>query len=210
MDFLKHFVDFETEGQVNPYPPTKPLKPVGLPTRISSPDEQMVESLLKVMMKRKTPYTALLDTSKKMEAAIPDENSRIKAAFAILSSDGTTTDNIAQSIDVHLTDLEGEHLRFKSISDQQVQQQSKSIKDRINNLTQENTSATTQIEELRLRIAALEEKEQKNNSEIITLTSQANELDLKITSTYNSFKNALDHIKNDLNNKKLTLGRILA
>jgi chromosome segregation ATPase len=208
MGFLSHFVDFETEGQVNPYPPTKPLKPVATPV-INSPDEQMVESLLKVMMKRKTPYTALLDTSKKMEAAIPDENSRIKAAFAILSSDGTTTDNIAQSIDVHLTDLEGEHLRFKSISDQQVQQQSKSIKDRINNLTQENTSAIAQIEELRLRIATLEKKEQENNSEIITLTNQANELDLKITSTYNSFKNALDYIKNDLNNKKLTLGRIL-
>jgi chromosome segregation ATPase len=72
----------------------------------------MVERMMEVVMEKTTAYTALVEAITPLEAFIPDEASRYKAAFGIVGKT-RTLDQIVQSIDMqHLPALEAESQRF--------------------------------------------------------------------------------------------------
>ncbi|WP_457282028.1 hypothetical protein [Polaromonas sp. P5_D5] len=72
----------------------------------------MVDRMMEVVMEKTTAYTALVEAVTPLEAFIPDEASRYKAAFGIVGKT-RTVDQIVQSIDMqHLPALEAESQRF--------------------------------------------------------------------------------------------------
>lgn len=72
----------------------------------------MVDRMMEVVMEKTTAYTALVEAVTPLEAFIPDEASRYKAAFGIVGKT-RTLDQIVQSIDMqHLPALEAESQRF--------------------------------------------------------------------------------------------------
>lgn len=84
----------------------------------------MVDRMMEVVMEKTTAYTALVEAVTPLEAFIPDEASRYKAAFGIVGKT-RTLEQIVQSIDMqHLPALEAESQRFhgqaKNQQDQQI------------------------------------------------------------------------------------------
>lgn len=173
-------------------------------------NNEVMELLNRTINNRKSAYTSLLETARKMEKVLPNEADRIKAAFALIAAEGRTAENVIQAIDVHLSDLEGEHLRFKQQSELQLQTQSKTLKDRIDSLNIQNTTIQNELNSLNKRIQEIQTTLANNNHEIQNSDQQIKELEIKISSIYNQFKLALEATKHDLTSKKSSLSMILS
>jgi DNA anti-recombination protein RmuC len=209
-NLLGNFVEFENkEGVEQPkVPPTKPT----INSNGSSPpvyDTDMLATLNKVISQRKTPYTALLEVAQKLEKTVPDEFMRIKAAFAIVSADGRSAENVIQAIDVHISDIDSEHMRFKNTTDQQILQKSQTLRERAKSLTEANDQAAKRCEELHKQLHQLDQQTANNNNEIFELTKNATAVENEIKIVYEKFKLASDHIKASLNDKKYSLTNTL-
>jgi hypothetical protein len=108
----------------------------------------MVDRMMEVVMEKTTAYTALVEAVTPLEAFIPDEASRYKAAFGIVGKT-RTLDQIVQSIDLqHLPALEAESQRFHG---QAKNQQDLQINARIREIDSLRASVA-KVDEERVRL----------------------------------------------------------
>jgi hypothetical protein len=77
----------------------------------------MVAMIKKVTFGRNTAFTQLLQASESLADVIPDAVMRLKAAHKTAGG-GRTGKQIADAVDVHLQDVDGEEMRFKAVVDQ--------------------------------------------------------------------------------------------
>lgn len=136
-------------------------KPIG-----NSP---MVDRMMQVVLGRTTAYTALLEAMAQLEAFIPDEASRYKAAFAIVGKT-RTLEQIVQSIDLqHLPELDAESQRFAT---QAKDQEEKLVGSKIR-----------ELEALKTSIQAAEDERKRLEARLLELNVETEGAKKKIAST---------------------------
>lgn len=202
------FVDLEEKPEEKFVP--KPNLSKITSEKVSSPiDNAMYDRLNKVVLTRKTSYTALLETCEKLKRSIPDDATRLRASFDLISADGRSLDGINQAIDIHISDLDGEHLRFKATTESQLQQKSKAPREKAQSLTNDNESRLSKIENMKNEIAQHEETIRLNTLSITDLNNEADKLEYDIKSVYEQFKVTLDQVKTELQTKKSILANTI-
>jgi len=182
---------------------------------VSSPtnmiNQDMLSALQKVISNRKTPYTALVESSERLRNIIPDDVTRLKAAFATISADGARSlADVTKALDVHVQDLSGEQIKFKQMSDQAIANNVGSIRSQAKNLTDSCLSRATQISNLEAQIHAMTQQNIDDQAKSADLTNQANVAESEINAKVKQFGDAVEFIKNDLVNKKSQLASALA
>lgn len=174
-----------------------------------SVNQEYVDAIEGIVNNRKTPYTTFVETSKKLEAIIPDETTRLKAAFVSISGEGRSLDTILQAIDIHISDISGEVMRFARTSETQIQQQVVLVKNNAEAKRAENQALSTQISNLQQQISALTDKIAANTNEANTLDAEAATAEVKIHTVENAFKSTADFVVNKLTSRKAMLSALL-
>ncbi len=174
-------------------------------------DPDMLASLQKKICARSTPYVTLMETAQRLVGVVPDESTRLKAAFAMVSGDGArSVASITQAIDVHLADLEGERIRFKNVSNDQMVGMAADLRKQASALVAQGTAGTAEIERMQAAIASLQSAISKSAAQARELTAAADKSEADIKAVCVAFDRAVEHVKSDLVGKKATLGALLA
>lgn len=180
-------------------------------TSDSSVDQEMLATLQNKINSRTSPYITLIEAADRLVSVIPDEATRFKAAFAMVSGDGNrSVSSITKAIDVHMSDLEGERIRFKKASDEQTMSKSASLREQAKNLAAQNVLSSGQVERLLADIAKLQDSIVKNTAMNNDLTLQADNSEAEIKAVSAKFDRTVDYLKNDLAEKKLSLSNLLS
>jgi len=206
----------ETEGDKKPPVPVQQTSNSQATTQSTSApvvvgyDADMLATLQKIISARKTPYTALIEASETMKAVIPDDLTRMKAAFAMIAADGQRNlGTITQALDVHIQDLNGELMRFKQTSDAAVTTKVESLRASAKNLTSNCESRLQQIASLEAQIESLRKANVDDANQSAELTNKAASAAADIATTTSQFTAVVEFLKNDLTNKKSQLASAL-
>lgn len=115
---------------------------------------EYVAAIKKNTFARNTALTSLLSAADKLSAVIPDQATRLKAAHT-MTAEGRTVRQIAEAVDIHLTDVDGEVLRFKTVVDGQIKSVVGALQAHIDRLTAQEAQAQSDIENAKAQIDAL-------------------------------------------------------
>lgn len=201
----------ETKEPTQPTPPPAAVQPAkdwkpGA-TQVMTYDATMLDQLNAVIVGRKSAYNTLLESSQKLASLIPDETTRIKAAFATL--DGRSFVDISSAIDVHVSDLELQRNRFKQTTEQQVAQ-------RVGSLRQTAAKCATTIEACNRRLAEITQEAERLQQQIAEAKAQgaqaesdANAAEVEIRNVEARFNATVDYAVKDLTFKKQNLSTVL-
>lgn len=218
-NILGAFVDLESSEQAAPAQPAQAVAKPGTPPvkgpapaapAYPSVNPEMLEVLQKKISGRVTPYTALLENAETLKDVIPDETMRLNAAYKMVSKDGRTVASITSAIDVHLSDLEGERMRFKQMTDKQIKDKSGALRGQAEAAEAAVNRAATDIERLEAQIAKLREEIVTNQQRSHELKQEADAAEADIINTANAFEATVEYVKQDLQNKKVSLGSLLS
>lgn len=167
-------------------------------------------TLQRVIANRKTAYTALVEASDRLKNVIPDEITRIKAAYAMIAGDGQRTlADVIQAIDVHLADVEGELMRFKQSSESALTSKVGSLRASARNLLGNNESRQQRITTLEAEIATLRQGIVDDTNKANEITAQADATEAEINGVAAKFSAVQAEIKSDLANRKIQLSSVL-
>ena len=174
-------------------------------------DQQMLTTLREQIAARSTAYVTLTEAAQRLSGVIPDQTTRLKAAFAMVSGEGIrSVASITQAIDVHIADLEGERMRFKQASDAQTSVKSAALRKQADALAAQAAAGSAQIERMQADIASLQADSVQTAAQCRALNAQADQADTEITAISAAFDRAVDFLKADLAANKTTLNAILA
>lgn len=207
---LGAFVEFEDGSQSQTQTQTQAPQPVvTVPIQTQSQsqapsvNQEMVDSLMKIVANRKTAYTALVEASERMKSVIPDEGTRLKAAYTMVSAENQRTlDSIIQAIDVHLTDLDGELRRFSASLDDQMQKKVGGPRLRIQAIAENKTANLAEIDRLRKQIDEIVRQNEVNDSEAQRIAQETATIESEINSVGEKFKLSLQYVRQYLIDKK--------
>jgi chromosome segregation ATPase len=179
--------------------PSNPSVPTAAPTV----DADMVTAIKKTTLARKTAYTALLEAADKLTNVIPDSNTRIKAAYAMVSGEQRTIDTIVNALDIHINDVDSEKARFA--------QQSKSLHDTdvAAVRTQADTLAATNAR-LQQQIAELNQQVNANAASIATLAQQADVRQQELDRAAAQFAASAQIVRAEFEQQRATLTTLLS
>ncbi len=207
---LGMFVDIEVSPQAPAGTGAAPKTAVAV-SGSGSLNQQMLATLREKIASRSTAYVTLIDAAQRLASVIPDETTRLKAAFAMVSGEGIrSVASITQAIDVHIADLEGERIRFMQASAAQTNVKSAALRKQAEDLAAQSAGSSAQIERLQTEIARLQADSVKNTAQRRELTMQADQADTEITALSAAFDRSVDFLKADLAAKKAALSSILA
>lgn len=185
--------------------------PAGATVTTSVYDAEMLETLNKVVTGRKTSYTALVETSAKLSAVIPDETQRLKAAFVTIAGDGQRSlGDVIKAIDVHVSDLEGQLTRFSQSSDLQLKQKSGALRAQAQTLQHEVEANLNEIATLTARIASLTQRNQEASGQASELARQADAAESEVKAVTERFSRTVQYAVADLQRKKQQLSTVLS
>lgn len=173
-------------------------------------DPEMIAQLQAVVLKRATPYTALVEASGRLAGIIQDEATRFKAAYATISSGGARTiANISQAIELHCTDLDMEGKRFEQAMNSQ-------LADRVTKVKASADTARAAAQTLTERIADLQRQAAEAQAKITELLGQAASSDAEasaaeaeLVAVKQRFDQSVEAVKTDLINKRTYLSTVL-
>ena len=205
------FVDIDARPQAPAATATTPRAAVAVSKGENSVNQHMLATLREKISSRSTAYVTLIDAAQRLASVIPEETTRLKAAFAMVSGEGNrSVASITQAIDVHIADLEGERIRFKQASVTQTNVKPAALRKQADTLAAQSAASTAQIERLQTEIAKLQADIVKNTAQCRDLTAQADQADTEIASISAAFDRTVDFLKNDLAARKAALSSILA
>lgn len=210
--FLGFFVETESTPEAPDPAMPKSSAAVGAPAKPAlSIDQEMLATLQKKINSRSSSYVTLIEAAQRLVSVIPDETTRLKAAFAMVSGEGTrSVSSIAQAIDVHIADLEGERIRFKNTSNEQMGSKSADLRAQADSLGAQNVASTSQIERLQAEIAKVQAAIVKNSAQCRDLNIEADKAEAQIKAVSAAFDRTVEYLKNDLAAKKVSLSTLLA
>jgi chromosome segregation ATPase len=165
---------------------------------------EFVAAIRKVVLSRNTALTQLLTAADKLASIIPDPVTRFKAAFAT-AGDGRTTRQVAEAVDIHLADVDGEEARFKQAIDKKAAEEVGGQERRAAAATSAITSNTQQIEQLQARIAELSAQIGTFQQDVAQATAEAATKRLEIEQATAQFKMAAQVVKQELQSHKSTI-----
>ncbi len=121
----------------------------------TSLNADMVAAIKKTTFGRNTAFTQLLAASEALADVIPDQVMRLKAAHKTAGA-GRTGKQIADAVDVHLQDVDGEVLRFKALIDQRTAADVGSLQAQLDQSAAEIATANAAIVAAQKRIADMQ------------------------------------------------------
>lgn len=224
--FKKHIYDGGDEkqtpaapvvGSVPPVPGTMPPQ-VGVavpggaaPSAVSfGVDPNMVTDIKKLIARRPTPYTTLRENADAMAEALPDETSRIRAAFAMLKKSGTPAAQVISSIDLHVRDIEGEKQNFAQAGKQAVDRKAGALRSEAEQLLGANKSDEATITQLQQQIQQLQSRSLERAATAASKQTEAAQAEADIQAKTTQFLAAADTVITELNMQKTQLSAMLS
>jgi hypothetical protein len=164
----------------------------------------MVAAIRKAVFGRNTAFTQLLSASEALADVIPDPTMRLKAAHKTGGA-GRTGKQIADAVDVHLQDVDGEELRFKNLIDSKVQNEVGSIDGQVQVATSQAAQAAQEIEQLNQRIGGLQKLIADMNGKATELSAQSVAKRTELDTAMAQFKLAANAVRTELNGSKTAI-----
>lgn len=161
-------------------------------------------AIRKVVLGRNTALTQLLNAADKLATIIPDPTTRFKAAFAT-AGDGRSVKQIAEAVDIHISDVDGEELRFKAAIDQKIVAEVGTLEQRAQMATQAIQGAQGQIEQAQQRITELTQQIIRQQGELSQAQADANTKRNEIEQASVQFKLAAQQVRHELQSHKATI-----
>ena len=168
-------------------------------------DQEMVESLNKIILTKITPFTSLQTTIDKLKAVPMDDNTRLQAAITMTTAEGRTVEQIIKAIEMHIADVDREVARFTQASQAASATKVQSLRSSATALSETKESNLKKIAELQDLIQSLQQTNTDNDVKIVDLNNQADQAEAEIANVNARFVAAAEHVKVELNNKKLSL-----
>jgi len=159
----------------------------------------MVDALRTIVTNRKTAFTALEEQAVKLESIILDPNVRMKAAFATVNRPAK---DVIQAIDIHISDINGEVMKFKNHSASEKNTQVTALRSQSKSLTDGSATINAQIADLETKIAQLREKLTTDAIKANELSTQADSVESKLANAEREFETAASSIITELETQK--------
>ena len=161
----------------------------------------MVAAIREAVFGRNTAFTQLLTASEALADVIPDPTMRLKAAHKTGGA-GRTGKQIADAVDVHLQDVDGEELRFKNMIDSKVQSEVGTIDAQAQTAASQAQQAAQEIEQLQQRIGGLQKLITDMNGKAAELSAQSAVKRSEFDAALAQFKVAATAVRTELNGSK--------
>lgn len=183
---------------------------IATPTVSFGVDPAMVADIKKLIARRPTPYTTLRENADAMAEALPDESSRIRAAFAMLKKSGTPAAQVVSSIDLHIRDIEGEKQNFSAASKQAVDRKAGSLRSEADALLQSNQGDEATIAQLQAQIQQLQSRSLERAASAAAKQNEAAQAEADIQAKTTQFLAAADTVITELNMQKTQLSAMIS
>ena len=180
------------------------------PTITFGIDPAMVADVKKLIQRRPTPYTTLRENADAMAEALPDETSRIRAAFAMLKKSGTPAVQVISSIDLHVRDIEGEKANFSQAGQQAVERKAGALRAEAEQLLGANKADEASIAQLQQQIQQLQSRSIERATTASAKQAEATQAETDIQAKTTAFLAAADTVITELNMQKTQLSAMLA
>ena len=164
-------------------------------------NQDMVAAIKKVTFGRNTAFTQLLQASESLADVVPDQTMRLKAAHKTAGG-GRTGRQIADAVDVHLQDVDGEEMRFKAMIDSKIQIDVGAIEAQASAAAQQIQHAQAEIQQAQQRVADLNAQIGQLSQQAATATSQVSLKRSELETAVTQFKLAANAVRNELNGSK--------
>lgn len=181
-------------------PRPEPEKSIDLPTDYAG----VVAYFQKTVDERKSPFNSLVHSADRLKEFIPDEISRLKAAYA-LCGDRWSPEVLSLAINNHIADIDIAHQRAKSGKKAETDGRSVSLKEQAMRLREDNAGIQAEIEELQATLKRLQATQAANEEQITALDQKIQLLEASASSA-NFLDQVAENLKNDLMAKKVLLG----
>jgi chromosome segregation ATPase len=177
----------------------KPATPFQMPTTVN---DEMVAAIKKATLGRKTPYTALLEASEKLLGVIPDAVTRLKAAYAMVGTESRSVGQISKAIDLHISDADGERLRFMQASKQKRDAEIGSLQSTIATQQAEFSRLQKEQEDLQKRLQDVQAGMAMATAAIQSATSEVSTREAEISKVEQQFDEAAKQVKNEFEEQR--------
>lgn len=167
-------------------------------------NQDMVKAIKSNTLARKTPYTALLEAADKLANVIADPTTRMKAAYAMVGEQ-RTVDAIMKAIDIHISDVDGEKLRFAQTTEQKRNAELGALKQQSAQLAASNDAMQKEIAALQERIQTLSTNVAANTSKGMELDAQINTRSIEFDSVSREFELAAQTVRNELEQQRIAI-----
>lgn len=153
---------------------------------------------------RKSPYNALVQSADRLQEFIPDEISRLRAAFAICGHQWSP-EILSLAITTHMADIDLALDRAKNSKGNKANDRAETLRQQAEQIQARNARLQEEIDGLNNSIRQLQERIDANNTEIATINQQLHLTEADVNSI-NFLDQAANNLKNDLLAKKTLLG----
>ena len=172
-------------------------------------NQDMVSAIKKVTFGRNTAFTQLLSAAEALADVIPDATMRLKAAHKTAGA-GRTGKQIADAVDVHLQDVDGEEMRFKAAVDAKASAEIGTIEAQAAVATQQIQQAQAEIQQAQQRIAELTSQIGQLTQTAATAQAQVVQKRGELEAAQAQFKLAAQAVRNELSANKAAILSTLA
>ena len=179
------------------------------PISTATHNEEIVNTIQTAVLSKKTAYTTFVEASMRLEAVIPDETTRMKAAFVTVTGDGRSLEQVLQALDMHATDVDGEVLRCKRSLDAKRNDEVIRVRTMGSNLMETNKRLTEQVASLQQQIEKATQEINTNVVKLGELDNQAAKAESDINAFENSFVQAADYVKKTFVERKQMLAALM-
>jgi chromosome segregation ATPase len=210
MSFLKAIkgLVLEEEGETTSTPTQKPVAAQATngstsPASSSTLNPAMVQAIEKATFGRNTALTALLAQSDNLADVIPDQVMRLKAAHK--AGGGRSPKEIADAVAIHLSDVDGEEMRFSQALNAKIQTEVGGLTRQADAAEQATAAANDEIRRLTERITSLQGQVLEQTTKASQLRGEAQAKEHELRQAEVEFKAAAQHVRETLNGHKSTI-----
>jgi hypothetical protein len=173
-------------------------------------NQDMLTKLRAKAYERITPFKTLFATADRMKDAVPDDRARMKAAFAIVCGDGARTpQNILDSIQTHISDVEGERARFKAASEAQRSTRIDAPLKEADGLTKAIDQNAQRLAELQAQMNQIQESSNSYQGRIQDLKAAAQQGEFEIQNVVAQFDAAASFVVGELKQQYADLSAVI-
>jgi chromosome segregation ATPase len=158
----------------------------------------------KTVSDRKSPFNSLVLAAERLRDFIPDEISRLKAAYA-LCGEKWSPEVLSLAIHNHIADIDTACAKAKSSKGAQSGEQAQRLRAESAELARLNATLQAEIDKLKASLAEVQARFDENDEKITMLSEQVQLIEGDANSV-SFLEQAAENLKNDLLAKKVLLG----
>lgn len=206
-DKLKGLVMEDEPGDAKPAaqsPSPQAAKPsVGSTPTPGGINQAMVDAIRKSTFSRNTALTNLIQQADGFIDIIPDQTMRLKAAHK--ASGNRSTKEIIDAIAIHLSDVDGEEMRFGQALAANITDQVGGLQQRAAILESQTSAKNTEIQQLTQRISLLQQEISQTAEAAAAARADATAKESELRQAESDFKAAANAVRAELNGQKATI-----